>query len=345
MEKEIKKIKSNIEKDITNIKTILELNNVKTSYLGKNGEITKLYSNLKDMDSKDKKDAGKLINDLKEYVTDLLDKKAKEINQTLLDERFKRETIDVTLPEVQISNGSPHILESLVENLEEFLMTMGYDVVEGPEIEKDLYNFELLNLPVGHPARDAQDTFYTKGNELLLRSQTSPVQIRTMLANKEKGPIRIICPGNAYRRDDDDATHSHQFMQMEGLVVDKGITMAHLKGTFDVIMHHLFGNDVKTRFRSSFYPFTEPSVELDVSCFNCGQKGCHICKQTGWITVGGAGMVHPNVLKNCGYDNSMMTGFAFGFGLERLAMLKYGIEDIRVFYSNDLRIGVDRKDV
>ena len=222
---------------------------------------------------------------------------------------------------------------------------MGYDVVEGPEIEKDLYNFELLNLPIGHPARDAQDTFYTKGEELLLRSQTSPVQIRTMLANKDKTPIRIICPGKVYRRDDDDATHSHEFTQMEGLLVDKRITMADLKGTFDLITHHLFGNDVKTRFRSSFYPFTEPSVELDISCFNCKQKGCHICKQTGWITIGGAGMVHPNVLRNCGYDPEEMSGFAFGFGVERLAMLKYEIEDVRTFYTNDLRIDVDRRDM
>lgn len=217
-------------------------------------------------------------------------------------------------------------------------MSMGYDVVEGPELEEDLYNFELLNLPKGHPARDAQDTFYTKDDTLLLRSQTSPVQIRTMLANKEKTPIRIICPGKTYRRDDDDASHSHQFTQIEGLLVDKNISLADLKGTFTVIAKKLYGDKCETRFRPSYYPFTEPSVEMDILCFNCHGKGCNVCKNTGWITIGGAGMVHYNVLKNCGYDPEVYTGFAFGFGAERLAMLKYNINDIRTFYTNDLRV-------
>lgn len=345
MEKDISKIKESITKEVAKTKTILDLNNIKTSYLGKKGSVTKLYEKLKEASAKEKKSLGKDINDVKTFINDLLKTKAQEINNSLLEERLKREAIDVTLPGLTINNGSPNILEALIENLEELFISMGYDVVEGPEIEKDLYNFELLNLPIGHPARDAQDTFYTKGEELLLRSQTSPVQIRTMLANKDKTPIRIICPGKVYRRDDDDATHSHEFTQMEGLLVDKRITMADLKGTFDLITHHLFGNDVKTRFRSSFYPFTEPSVELDISCFNCKQKGCHICKQTGWITIGGAGMVHPNVLRNCGYDPEEMSGFAFGFGVERLAMLKYEIEDVRTFYTNDLRIDVDRRDM
>ena len=345
MEKDISKIKESVTKEVAKTKTILDLNNIKTSYLGKKGSVTKLYEKLKEASAKEKKSLGKDINDVKTFINDLLKTKAQEINNSLLEERLKREAIDVTLPGLTINNGSPNILEALIENLEELFISMGYDVVEGPEIEKDLYNFELLNLPIGHPARDAQDTFYTKGEELLLRSQTSPVQIRTMLANKDKTPIRIICPGKVYRRDDDDATHSHEFTQMEGLLVDKRITMADLKGTFDLITHHLFGNDVKTRFRSSFYPFTEPSVELDISCFNCKQKGCHICKQTGWITIGGAGMVHPNVLRNCGYDPEEMSGFAFGFGVERLAMLKYEIEDIRTFYTNDLRIDVDRRDM
>ncbi len=345
MEKDISKIKESVTKEVAKTKTILDLNNIKTSYLGKKGSVTKLYEKLKEASAKEKKSLGKDINDVKTFINELLKTKAQEINNSLLEERLKREAIDVTLPGLTINNGSPNILEALIENLEELFISMGYDVVEGPEIEKDLYNFELLNLPIGHPARVAQDTFYTKGEELLLRSQTSPVQIRTMLANKDKTPIRIICPGKVYRRDDDDATHSHEFTQMEGLLVDKRITMADLKGTFDLITHHLFGNDVKTRFRSSFYPFTEPSVELDISCFNCKQKGCHICKQTGWITIGGAGMVHPNVLRNCGYDPEEMSGFAFGFGVERLAMLKYEIEDIRTFYTNDLRIDVDRRDM
>ena len=251
------------------------------------------------------------------------------------------------MPSTKVTVGAPNILEKVIEDLEELLMSMGYDVLEGPEVEKDLYNFELLNLPKGHPARDAQDTFYITDETILLRSQTSPVQIRTMLANEEKTPIRIICPGKTYRRDDDDATHSHQFTQMEGLLVDKNISLANLKGTFDIIAKRLFGEDRETRFRPSFYPFTEPSVELDISCFNCGGKGCNICKGTGWITVGGAGMVHYNVLKNCGYDPEVWTGFAFGFGIERLAMLKYGITDCRTFYTNDLRCAniYDRKDV
>ena len=211
---------------------------------------------------------------------------------------------------------------------------MGYDVIEGPEVEKDLYNFELLNLPKGHPARDAQDTFYVKGEEYLLRSQTSPVQARCMLEHEGKDPIRIICPGKTYRRDEDDATHSHQFTQMEGLLIDKNITLGDLKGTFESIAKMLFGKSRETRFRPSFYPFTEPSVEMDISCFNCNSKGCNICKGTGWITVGGAGMVNPIVLKNCGYDPEKWNGFAFGFGIERLAMLKYGINDIRTFYVN-----------
>ena len=216
-------------------------------------------------------------------------------------------------------------------------MSMGYDVVEGPEIEEDLYNFELLNLPKGHPARDSQDTFYLEGDRILLRSHTSPVQARTMLEAKGEKPIRIVCPGKTYRRDDDDATHSHQFMQIEGLLIDKKASLADLKGTFDVVAKHLFGDDCKTRFRPSYYPFTEPSVETDISCFKCGGKGCSICKNTGWITISGAGVVHPNVLKMCGYDPNKWHGFAFGFGLERIAMLKYGINDIRTFYNTDLR--------
>ena len=216
-------------------------------------------------------------------------------------------------------------------------MSMGYDVVDGPELEEDRYNFELLNIPKGHPARDAQDTFYIEDEKILLRSQTSPVQVRTMLAAKGEKPIRMICPGKTYRRDDDDATHSHQFMQIEGLIVDKNISLSDLKGTFDVLAKHLFGPDCQTRFRPSYYQFTEPSVETDISCFNCHGKGCHICKQTGWITVSGAGIVHPNVLRNCGYNPEEWTGFAFGFGAERLAMLKYGINDIRAFYMTDLR--------
>ena len=230
-----------------------------------------------------------------------------------------------------------NILERVIENMEELFISMGYDVVEGPELEKDLYNFEMLNLQKGHPARDAQDTFYISSDEILLRSQTSPVQVRTMLEKKGE-PFRIICPGKTYRRDYDDATHSHQFMQCEGMIVDKEISLSDLKGTLDLMAKHLFGKDVVTRFRPSFYPFTEPSVEFDVSCFKCNGKGCNVCKGTTWITIGGAGVVHPNVLNMAGYDSEKYTGFAFGFGIERIAMVKYGVPDVRYFYTNDLRV-------
>ena len=279
------------------------------------------------------------VNELRTLFNDLYNQSKENIELEEVNRRLESEAIDVTLPATKIEVGAPHSLEKLIEELEELLMSMGYDVVEGPEVEKDLYNFELLNLPKGHPARDAQDTFYIQDDEILLRSQTSPVQVRTMLENTDKTPIRIICPGKTYRRDEDDATHSHQFTQMEGLLVDENISLANLKATFDVIAKKLFGETRQTRFRPSFYPFTEPSVELDISCFNCEGKGCPICKNTGWITVGGAGMVHPKVLDNCGYDPEKFTGFAFGFGIERLAMLKYGVKDIRTFYTpNDLRV-------
>ncbi len=338
-------LKNDFDSKIVNVTTLNDLNELKTEFLGKNGKVTMLSQMIKEVPNEEKKEFGILLNEIKTYVGDKLLEKQEEIETTILNEKLENERIDVTLPGTTIKNGSPNMLEGLIESLEELFMSMGYDVVEGPEVEKDLYNFELLNLPKGHPARDAQDTFYIKDEELLLRSQTSPVQIRTMLANEEKSPIRIICPGKTYRRDDDDATHSHQFTQMEGLLIDKDISLADLKGTFDIIAKYLFGEKVETRFRSSFYPFTEPSVELDVSCFNCEQSGCNICKHTGWITVGGAGMVHPKVLTNCGYNPDEVSGFAFGFGVERLAMLKYGVTDVRTFYTNDLRINSDRKDV
>lgn len=345
MKEKMESIKKELEEKIKSIKSDAELSNLKAEFLGKKGKVKELTTLLKDLKNEEKKEFGKNLNEIKTHVEEVFAKKQEEFKNKVLEEKLKKESIDVTLPGTKITTGAPNILEGMIEDLEELFISMGYDVVEGPEIELDLYNFELLNLPKGHPARDAQDTFYTKDDKLLLRSQTSPVQIRTMLANEEKSPIKIVCPGKTYRRDYDDATHSHQFMQMEGLLVDKNISLADLKGTWDIIAKHLFGEETTTRFRSSFYPFTEPSVELDVSCFNCHGDGCAICKDTGYITVGGAGMVHPKVLENCGYNPEEMSGFAFGFGLERLAMLKYGINDIRLFYTNDLRVNPDRKDV
>ena len=345
--KDLEKILEELQSKIVNVSSMNELNDLRVEYLGKKGSISMLSSKIAELPVEEKKTFGAELNKVKMTANELIDSKKNEIETKELNEKLANEKIDISLPSTKVTVGAPNILEKVIEDLEELLMSMGYDVVEGPEVEKDLYNFELLNLPKRHPARDAQDTFYITDETILLRSQTSPVQIRTMLANEEKTPIRIICPGKTYRRDDDDATHSHQFTQMEGLLVDKNISLANLKGTFDIIAKRLFGEDRETRFRPSFYPFTEPSVELDISCFNCGGKGCNICKGTGWITVGGAGMVHYNVLKNCGYDPEVWTGFAFGFGIERLAMLKYGITDCRTFYTNDLRCAniYDRKDV
>lgn len=327
----------NIDNVYSNINTIEDLNKLKVEYMGKKGKITELNSLIRTLPNDEKKEFGKKMNELKQAFTSRYNSLKEKLEEELINQKLSSEKIDISLPATKINIGSANILEKLIEEVEDLLISMGYDVVDGPELEQDKYNFELLNIPKGHPARDAQDTFYIKDEELLLRSQTSPVQIRVMLANKEKKPIRMICPGKTYRRDDDDATHSHQFTQIEGLLVDHDVSLSDLKGTIDEIVKKLFGNDVKTRFRPSYYQFTEPSVEVDISCFNCQQKGCSICKNTGWITVAGGGIVHPNVLNNCGYQSSQWTGFAFGFGAERLAMLKYGINDVRTFYTTNLK--------
>lgn len=337
MQEKIKNIKETILNNLQNIKDINSLTELKNKYLSKKGEISGLLANLGSMDIEERKTYGSLVNTLKQEVTKLISDKETTIKEEILNKKLESEDIDISLPATKIPVGSPCILEKLILDVEEIFMSMGYDVVDGPEIELDKYNFEMLNLPKGHPAREAQDTFYVKGEELLLRSQTSPVQIRTMLKGEGKKPIRVICPGKTYRRDDDDATHSHQFTQIEGLLVEKNISLSDLKGTIDLAAKKLYGIDTKTRFHPSYYPFTEPSVEVDITCCNCHGTGCNVCKQTGWVTVCGAGIVHPNVLKMAGYDPNEWSGFAFGFGAERLAMIKYDINDIRVFYNNDLR--------
>ena len=346
MKEKIGAIKLELDKDLETLKTTQDIVDIKAKYIGKNGCITELTKNMKDLSPEERKEAGMLSNEIKNYATSKILGKEEEINNAILNEKLSKEAIDITLPATEIVNGAPSILEKVIEDFEEVFMSMGYDVVDGPELEEDKYNFELLGLPKGHPARDAQDTFYVKGDELLLRSHTSPVQARVMTSKEGKEPVRIICPGKAYRRDDDDATHSHQFTQIEGLIVDKDIKLSDLKGTVTVICKKLFGEDTVTRFRPSYYQFTEPSVEMDISCFNCKGKGCNICKNTGWITIGGAGVVHYDVLKGCGYDPEKWSGFAFGFGAERCAMLKYGISDIRTFYNVDLRetSSFDRKE-
>lgn len=337
MKDKVNAIKKEYEEKKSSITSIKTLNDVRVEYLGKQGKITELSKMMKDVPNDQKKEFGMLVNEVRSFVTESLDEIKEKLEKEVLNKKLESEKIDITLPGTKISSGSANILERIIEEVEDLLMSMGYDVVDGPEIEEDHYNFELLNIPKNHPARDAQDTFYVEDDKLLLRSQTSPVQARVMLANKGEKPIRMICPGKTYRRDDDDATHSHQFMQIEGLLIDEKVSLSDLKGTFDVIAKKLFGEDCKTRFRPSYYPFTEPSVETDISCFNCHGKGCSICKNTGWITVAGAGMVNPKVLEDCGYDPKKWQGFAFGFGAERLAMLKYGINDIRAFYNTDLR--------
>ena len=337
MKEKIMDIKTQMLEELSNVSDIKVLNDLKVKYQGKKGLITEATSMIKEVPVEQKKEVGMLINDLRNAFDERYSEIESELNQKLLNERLAKEAVDITLPATTIEEGAPSILEKVIEDFEEVFMSMGYDVVDGPEIEEDKYNFELLGLPKGHPARDAQDTFYLKGDELLLRSHTSPVQARTMLAKGGNEPVRIICPGKAYRRDEDDATHSHQFTQIEGLLVDKDIKLSDLKGTITTICKHMFGEDTVTRFRPSYYQFTEPSVEMDISCFACKGKGCSICKNTGWITIGGAGVVHYDVLKGCGYDPSKWTGFAFGFGAERCAMLKYGISDIRTFYNVDLR--------
>ncbi len=332
----IEEIKKEIQK-INDINDIRSLNDLKVKMVGKKGLITSLYGKMKELGDEDKKAFGKEINDLKEEFTSKCEERMKILEEEEVKKKLEKDKIDLFMPSTNVPVGCPNILEKLILEVEEVCMSMGYDVASGPEVEEDRFNFELLNIPKGHPARDAQDTFYIKDNELLLRSQTSPVQARVMLEAGGDKPVRIICPGKTYRRDDDDATHSHQFTQIEGLLVDKNISLADLKGTVEVIVRKLFGDEVTVRFRPSYYQFTEPSVEVDISCFNCGGKGCNICKNSGYITVAGGGVVHPNVLRNCGYDPKKWSGFAFGFGAERLAMLKYGINDIRVFYNNDLR--------
>ena len=343
----IEDIKKEIEKEMDAVKDLKKLNELHVKYLSKKGIITELNSKIKDVPNDKKKEFGMEVNSLRTYFNEKYNALKDKFEEDELNKKLESEAIDISLPSTKVEVGAPHILEKLIEEVEEIFMSMGYDVVDGPEVEEDKYNFEMLNIPKGHPARDAQDTFYIEGEEILLRSQTSPVQVRSMLKAEGKKPVRVICPGKTYRRDDDDATHSHQFMQIEGLLVDKDISLSDLKGTFEVVFKKLFGDSVEVRLRPSYYPFTEPSVEVDISCFNCKGEGCNLCKNTGFITICGAGVVHPDVLRMGGYDPKVWSGFAFGFGAERVAMLKYGINDIRVFYNTDLREArvFDRKEI
>lgn len=317
----------------TNLK---ELNDIRVAYLGKKGPITEVLRGMGKLSAEERPKMGALVNEVREQITENLTEKQELLEKEEVERKLASETIDVTLPGRPIKVGGPHPLTKVIEEIEDLFLGMGYSIAEGPEVETDYYNFEALNLPKDHPARDMQDSFYIT-EDILLRTQTSPVQARTMEKHKGKGPVKIICPGKVYRRDNDDATHSHQFTQIEGLVVDENIRMSDLKGTLNTFAKKMFGEDREIRLRPSFFPFTEPSVEMDISCFKCGGDGCNVCKKTGWIEILGAGMVHPNVLEMSGFDPKKYTGFAFGMGPERIAMLKYGIDDIRHLYTNDNR--------
>ncbi|MFX3674531.1 MAG: phenylalanine--tRNA ligase subunit alpha [Paenisporosarcina sp.] len=335
MEAQLQQLKEEAINKIQEASTVKELQDVRVAYLGKKGPITDLLKGMGKLPAEERPKMGALVNVVREEVTAVLDERQIVLEETAILHQLANESIDVTLPGRPAKTGNHHPLTRVIEEIEDLFISMGYEIAEGPEVEKDYYNFEALNLPKGHPARDMQDSFYIS-EDILLRTHTSPVQARTMEA-KGGEPIKIICPGKVYRRDSDDATHSHQFTQIEGLVIGENIRMSDLKGTLSIFAKKMFGDDREIRLRPSFFPFTEPSVEMDISCFKCGGSGCNVCKKTGWIEILGAGMVHPNVLEMAGYDSKLLSGFAFGMGPERIAMLKYGVEDIRHFYTNDVR--------
>lgn len=314
-----------------------DLQDLKVQVLGKKGSLTDLLKGLKDLSNDQKPIVGKLVNEVRDVLTTAFDEAAQLLEQEKIQLQLASESLDVTLPGRPIKQGSRHILTQTSQEIEDIFLGLGFQIVDGFEVERDFYNFERMNLPKDHPARDMQDTFYIT-EEILLRTHTSPVQARTMDQHDfSKGPLKMISPGRVFRRDTDDATHSHQFHQIEGLVVGENIAMSDLKGTLEMIIKKMFGEDRKIRLRPSYFPFTEPSVEVDVSCFKCGGDGCNVCKKTGWIEILGAGMVHPRVLEMSGIDPEHYSGFAFGLGQERIAMLRYGINDIRGFYQGDAR--------
>ena len=311
-----------------------QIEDLRIKYLGKKGELTAVLRGMGSLSAEERPVIGQLANEVRAAIENKITELSQTAKQKALDEKLKSEKIDVTVPGEKVKIGHVHPLDLAQKQLEDIFLGMGYTIVDGPEVEYDYYNFQALNIPEDHPARDTQDTFYITDN-ILLRSQTSPVQARVM--EKTQPPIKIISPGRVYRSDAVDATHSPLFHQLEGLVVDEGITMGDLKGTLELFAKRMFGDETKIRFRPHHFPFTEPSAEVDVSCFMCGGEGCRFCKHEGWIEILGAGMVHPNVLRNCGIDPEKYSGFAFGLGIERIALLKYHIDDMRLLYENDIR--------
>lgn len=336
MQERLQELQAEALQKVAEASNLKELNDIRVAYLGKKGPITEVLRGMGKLSAEERPKMGALVNVVREVITSQIEEKQAELEAEAVNAQLAAEKIDITLPARPVNKGNHHPLTRVVEEIEDVFIGMGYTVAEGPEVETDYFNFEALNLPKSHPARDMQDSFYIT-DEILMRTHTSPVQARTMKKHKGQGPVKIICPGKVYRRDNDDATHSHQFMQIEGLVVDENISMSDLKGTLEVLLKKVFGQDREIRLRPSFFPFTEPSVEVDISCKICSGHGCNVCKQTGWIEVLGGGIVHPNVLEMAGFDSKKYSGFAFGIGVERIAMLKYGVDDIRHFYTNDVR--------
>ncbi len=334
MKEKIENVKLNAIKEIEESKTIQELDLVKVKYSGKKGELTAILKGMGGLSAEERPIIGALVNTVRDKIEETISKKEVEIKKIEIANRLETESIDVTEPSKKNSIGSLHPITQTIQDIEEIFLGMGYEIADGPEIEGAEYNFDKLNTPKDHPARDVQDTFYIN-EDIVLRSQTSTVQVRVM--ENKKPPIKIICPGAVYRSDSVDATHSPVFHQIEGLVIDKNITMTDLKGTLEIFAKKCLGENTKIKFRPHHFPFTEPSAEVDVSCFVCGGKGCKVCKGEGWIELLGCGMVHPKVLEGCGIDPKEYSGFAFGFGVERIAMAKYGIEDMRLLFENDVR--------
>ncbi len=336
MKKLLQELRDTSLSAITGAVNIDELENLRVKYLGKKGELTAILKQMGGLSEEERPVVGQLANEVREALTNSLDARREELSKKMLEMRLRSEKIDVTMPGKAVAIGKKHPLNTVLDEAKEIFIGMGFTIAEGPEIEYADYNFTKLNTDEGHPARDRQDTFYfTDDDRLLLRTQTSPVQAHVM--ETQPLPIRILSPGRVYRKDEVDATHSPMFHQIEGLVVDKGITMGDLKGTLNTLIRGLYGENAVTRFRPHHFPFTEPSCEVDIQCFECGGKGCRVCKGEGWIEILGAGMVHPKVLENCGIDSKEYSGFAFGIGLERIAMRRFNISDLRLIYENDVR--------
>lgn len=334
MKEQIEQIEKKALEEIEKAQDLKSLGDLKVKYLGKKGELTTILRGMGQLAPEERPVIGGLVNQLRDLLDKTFSEKEKELKRKELEKKLETEDIDVTEPSKKISLGSIHPITQVIQEVEEIFLGMGYEIADGPEVEKTFYNFDQLNTPIDHPARDVQDTFYIT-DDIVLRSQTSPVQARVM--ENKKPPIKIICPGTVYRSDAIDSTHSPVFHQIEGLVVDKNISMTDLKGTLELFAKKCLGENTKIRFRPHHFPFTEPSAEADVSCFVCGGKGCRVCKGEGWIELLGCGMVHPNVLRNCNIDPEEYSGFAFGFGVERIAMAKFGIDDLRLLYENDIR--------